>query len=133
MRLEADTLKLVNAANGLGDDIHLLVAGSDCAAVATEASRIQCVAKVLLADYDVYRHHLAENLADLVIELGAKYEHILAATSSVGKNFMPRDAALLDVAQISDIIRGESANTFVRPIYAGNTVAIVQLLIASKF
>lgn len=124
--LKPDTLKLVNAANGLGGDIHLLVAGADCAAVATEASGLQGVAKVLLADNDAYRNHLAENLADLVIELGAKYEHILAASSSVGKNFMPRVAALLDVAQISDIIRVESSDTFVRPIYAGNAIATVQ-------
>ena len=131
-QLKADTLKLVCAATDISGDIHLLVAGADCEKVAKQASEIQGVRKVLLADNPVYQHHLAETLADLVLELSGNYEHILAASSSVGKNFMPRVAALLDVAQISDIIRVESPDIFVRPIYAGNAIATVQSIDVTK-
>ena len=125
-QLKTETHKLMHAASQLGDDIHLLVAGSGCEAVAEHAAKIDGVSKVLLADNAEYAQQMAENIADLVTELGQGYSHILAAATTTGKNFMPRVAALLDVAQISDIIKVESADTFVRPIYAGNAIATVQ-------
>ncbi len=130
--LKADTLKTVAAAQAIGGDIHILVAGSNCAAVAEQAAKVNGVSKVLVADNAAYEHQLAENVAALVLELAGEYEHILATALSIGKNFMPRVAALLDVAQISDIIAVESADTFVRPIYAGNAIATVQSLDAKK-
>ena len=95
-------------------------------AVAEAAAQIDGVAKVLVADNAAYKHQLAENTADLVLELAGDYSHVVAAATTTGKNFMPRVAALLDVAQISDIIGVESEDTFVRPIYAGNAIATVQ-------
>lgn len=130
--LKADTLKTVAAAQVIGGDIHLLVAGSNCAAVAEQAAKVNGVSKVLVADNAAYEHQLAENVSALVLELAGDYEHIIATALSIGKNFMPRVAALLDVAQISDIIAVESADTFVRPIYAGNAIATVQSLDAKK-
>lgn len=124
--LKSETHKLVTAASKMGDELHVLVAGSGCAAVAGQAAAIQGVAKVLVADNGAYGHQLAENISALVVELGKGYSHVLAAATTTGKNFMPRVAALLDVAQISDIIDVESADTFVRPIYAGNAIATVQ-------
>ena len=126
--LKADTLKTVAAAQAIGGDIDVLVAGSNCQAVAEAAAKINGVNKVLVADNGAYEHQLAENISLLVTELAANYSHILAAALTTGKNFMPRVAALLDVAQISDIIAVESADTFVRPIYAGNAIATVQSL-----
>jgi electron transfer flavoprotein alpha subunit len=130
--LKADTLKTVAAAQAIGGDIHLLVAGSNCSAVAEQAAKVNGVSKVLVADNAAYEHQLAENVSALVLELAGDYEHIIATALSIGKNFMPRVAALLDVAQISDIIAVESADTFVRPIYAGNAIATVQSLDAKK-
>ena len=117
--LKADTLKTVAAAQAIGGDIHLLVAGSNCQSVAQEATKVNGVSKVIVADNAAYEHQLAENISLLVTELSGDYDHILATALTTGKNFMPRVAALLDVAQISDIIAVESADTFVRPIYAG--------------
>ncbi|WP_339720235.1 FAD-binding protein [uncultured Paraglaciecola sp.] len=125
-QLKTETHKLIHAASQLGGDIHLLVAGSGCEAVAQQASKIEGVSKVLLADNAEYAQQMAENIADLVTELGKDASHVLAAATTTGKNFMPRVAALLDVAQISDIIKVESTDTFVRPIYAGNAIATVQ-------
>jgi electron transfer flavoprotein alpha subunit len=125
-QLKTETHKLMFAASQIGDDIHLLVAGFGCEAVATQASKIDGVSKVLLADSAEYAQQMAENIADLVTELGKDASHILSAATTTGKNFMPRVAALLDVAQISDIIKVESADTFLRPIYAGNAIATVQ-------
>lgn len=125
-QLKTETHKLVHAASQLGGDIHLLVAGFGCDAVAAQAAKIDGVSKVLLADSAEYSHQMAENLADLVTELGQNASHILAAATTTGKNFMPRVAALLDVAQISDIIKVESSDTYQRPIYAGNAIATVQ-------
>ena len=125
-QLKTETHKLMFAARELGDDIHLLVAGAGCEAVAAHAAKIDGVTKVLLADNAEYEQQMAENIAELVTELGKDFTHILAAATTTGKNFMPRVAALLDVAQISDIIKVESADTFVRPIYAGNAIATVQ-------
>ncbi len=130
--LKADTLKTVAAAQAIGGDIHLLVAGSNCANVAEEAAKVNGVSKVFIADNPAYEHQLAENVSLLVTELAADYDHILATALTTGKNFMPRVAALLDVAQISDIIAVESADTFVRPIYAGNAIATVQSLDSKK-
>lgn len=125
-QLKSETAKLVNAATQIGGDVHVLVAGHQCNELAAQAAKIDGVNKVLVTDNEAYAHQLAENVADLVLELGKDYDHILACASTTGKNFMPRVAALLDVAQISDIIGVESADTFVRPIYAGNAIATVQ-------
>jgi electron transfer flavoprotein alpha subunit len=124
--LKGETHKVVQAASAIGGDITVLVAGADCAAAANEAAAITGVSKVLLADNAAFEHQLAENVAALVAELGKDYSHILAAATTSGKNFLPRVAALLDVAQISDVIAIESADTFVRPIYAGNAIATVK-------
>ena len=124
--LKTETHKLVNAAQKMGGDIHVLVAGEGCQAVADAAAQIDGVAKVLVADNVAYKHQLAENTAELVLELAGDYSHVVAAATTTGKNFMPRVAALLDVAQISDIIGVESEDTFVHPIYAGNAIATVQ-------
>jgi electron transfer flavoprotein alpha subunit len=130
--LKTETHKLVNAAQKMGGDIHVLVAGEGCQAVAEAAAQIEGVAKVIVADNAAYKHQLAENTADLVVELASDYSHVVAAATTTGKNFMPRVAALLDVAQISDIIGVESEDTFVRPIYAGNAIATVQSSDAKK-
>ncbi len=124
--LKSETAKLVHAAQQLGSEINVLVAGYQCAEVAQAAAQIAGVNQVLVADNAVYTHQMAENIASLVSELAVDYSHILAAATTTGKNFMPRVAALNDVAQISDIIAVESADTFVRPIYAGNAIATVQ-------
>ncbi len=116
----------------MGGDITLLVAGHQCQAVAEEAAKVNGVTKVLVADNAAYEHQLAENVSLLVVELASNYDHIVATALSIGKNFMPRVAALLDVAQISDIIAVESSDTFVRPIYAGNAIATVQSLDEKK-
>lgn len=124
--LKTETNKLVHAALGAGSDIVVLVVGSACAGVADAAAKISGVSKVILADNEAYMHQLPENVADLVLSLAADYTHIFAAATTTGKNFMPRVAALLNVAQISDVIKVESEDTFVRPIYAGNAIATVQ-------
>ena len=130
--LKAETLKTVNAAQKIGGDITLLVAGYNCQNAVEAASKVNAVSKVLVCDNAAYEHQLAENVSLLVTELAADYEHILATALTTGKNFMPRVAALLDVAQISDIIDVESSDTFVRPIYAGNAIATVQSLDSKK-
>ena len=117
------TFNVLAAAKAIGGDIDVLVAGEGCASAAESVSKADGVAKVLLA---AYAHHLAENLSLLVADLGKNYSHILTSAGTTGKDFLPRVAALLDVAQLSDIIRVESADTFVRPIYAGNAIATVQ-------
>ncbi len=125
--IKAPTLVTVAAAQAIGaGDIEVLVAGAGCGAAAEAASKIAGVSKVLVADNAVYDHAVAENVAALIAEIGGNYSHILAPTTSAGKNFMPRAAALLDVAQISDISGVVSEDTFERPIYAGNAIATVQ-------
>ncbi len=124
--LKSSTLNALAAATEIGNDINLLVAGSECGTVAEAAKQIPCVSKVLLANKTGYENALAENLGNLVAELGANYSHILAAATTNGKNFMPRVAALLDVSQISDISAVTSEDTFERPIYAGNCIATVK-------
>ncbi|WP_334130361.1 electron transfer flavoprotein subunit alpha/FixB family protein [Sneathiella sp.] len=126
------TLNAVTAATKLGGDVHVLVAGSGCAAVADEAAKVAGVAKVLLADDALYANSLAENTAALIVSLAGSYDAIVAAATTAGKNILPRVAALLDVAQISEITQVVSADTFVRPIYAGNAMATVQSSDAKK-
>ena len=125
-RVKAATLNTITAAKELADDVVVLVAGSGCQAVADAVSKVQPVNKVLLADNPNYEHQMAENIAALVAELAEGYTHILAAATTTGKNVMPRAAALLDVAQISEIIKVKSEDTFIRPIYAGSALATVQ-------
>ncbi len=130
--LGAATLNTVTAAQKIGGDIHVLVAGAGCGAVAEAAAKVAGVSKVLLADNAAYANQLPENVAPLIAELGKGYSHVLAAATTNGKNFLPRVAALLDVDQISEIIAVESADTFKRPIYAGNAIATVQSSAAVK-
>ena len=124
--LKGATLNTVAAAMAIGGDIDILVAGSDCGAVAEAASQIPGVSNVLLADKEAYKNCLAENISILVTELAENYTHLLAPATTNGKNFMPRVAAKLDVSQISDISAVISEDTFERPIYAGNCIATVQ-------
>ncbi|MCW5731361.1 MAG: FAD-binding protein [Alphaproteobacteria bacterium] len=120
------TLNAVAAAQKLGGDVHVLVAGKDARPAADAAAKIAGVAKVLLADDAAYANQLAENLAPLLVSLAKGYKALLAPATTSGKNVLPRVAALLDVAQISDIVKVEDADTFVRPIYAGNAMATVK-------
>ena len=119
------TLNAITAAAKLGET-HVLVAGHDCRAVADQAAKIEGVAKVLLADAEPLAHGLAEIVAPLVAALAKTHSHVIAASNTMGKNILPRAAALLDVAQISDVVDIASPDTFVRPIYAGNALATVQ-------
>ncbi|AJP56888.1 electron transfer flavoprotein subunit beta [Pandoraea vervacti] len=124
--LKAATLNTVTAALQCGEDVHVLVAGSNAKAAAEAAAQIAGVKQVLLAEATYFGDGLAENIADEVVSLAGAYSHILAPATAYGKNIAPRVAALLDVAQISDITKVESADTFERPIYAGNAIATVQ-------
>ena len=124
--LKTATLNAVAAAGAMGGDVDILVAGAGCGAVADAAAQVPGVSKVICADNGAYEHQLAENVSLLVAELGADYDNLLAPSTANGKNIMPRVAALLDVGQISDILTVESADTFKRPIYAGNVIATVQ-------
>ena len=126
--LKAATLNTVTAAARLGGDIHVLVAGAGCGAAAEAASRLAGVAKVKVADAAAYAEQGAENVAALLVDVikAGGYSHVLAPATTFGKNILPRVAALLDVAQISEIVAIESADTFVRPIYAGNALATVK-------
>jgi electron transfer flavoprotein alpha subunit len=126
------TLNAITAAARVGDDIHVLVAGAQCAKVSEQAARVAGVTRVLAADAAHYGHALAENLAALIVKVAGQYSHIVAPATTTAKNVMPRVAALLDVAQISDVIAVESADTFVRPIYAGNVLATVRSADAIK-
>jgi electron transfer flavoprotein alpha subunit len=124
--LNGATLNVVAAAQKIGGDVTVLVAGSGAQAVADAAAKVAGVSKVLLADDAAYANQLAENVAKIVAELGKGYTHILAASTTTGKNILPRAAALLDVSMITDIIAVEGPKTFKRPIYAGNAIATVQ-------
>jgi electron transfer flavoprotein alpha subunit len=127
-RLNPAVLTTLDAAKQIGGDIDILVAGHNCSAAADEAAKADGVAKVLKADDPAYSHFLAENMAALIVEQvkTGGYSHVLAPATTTGKNILPRVAALLDMQQISDIIGIESADTFIRPIYAGNAIATVQ-------
>src|SRR5271165_816230 len=122
------TLSTLTAARALGGDIHVLVAGAGVAAAGEAAARIEGAAKVLAADDAIYAHALPEPIADLIAGLAPSYSHVLAPATTFGKNVLPRAAALLDVAQVSDIIAVVSPDTFKRPIYAANAIATVQSL-----
>lgn len=124
--LKAATLNTITAALEIGGDIHILVAGANCNGAAQQAASLQGISLVKVADAAHYESHTAENLTALVIAHVAGYSHILAPATTFGKNLMPRVAAMLDVAQISEITTVESADTFVRPIYAGNALATVK-------
>src|SRR5579883_526924 len=124
--LKSATLNTVAAASAIGGEIHVLVAGANAKPAAEAAAKVGGVAKVLLAEDAASEHLLAEDLAALVVKLAPQYSHVLAPASAFGKNVMPRVAALLDVAQISDISGVVSPDTFIRPIYAGNALVTVQ-------
>ncbi|PIE47503.1 MAG: electron transfer flavoprotein subunit alpha [Gammaproteobacteria bacterium] len=124
--LKKATLNTITAATQMGGDVHVLVAGSGCQSVADEAAKVAGVSKVLLADNAAYANQLAENVSLLVTELAGDYSHVVASATTTGKNFMPRVAALLNVSMISDITAVVDANTFDRPIYAGNATATVK-------
>lgn len=124
--LKSATLATVTAATQMVGDVHLLVAGADCQAVAEQAAKVAGVSKVLVADNAAYANQLAENVSLLVKDLAAGYSHIVAPATTTGKNFLPRVAALLDVSMVSDITAVVDANTFERPIYAGNAIATVK-------
>ena len=124
--LKDATNKALTAAKAIGADVHVLVAGQDCKAVAEAAAKLDGVNKVLLAEAPAYAHMLAEPMAALIVALAGAYESIVAPATTSGKNFMPRVAALLDVMQISDIIKVDAPDTFERPIYAGNAIQTVR-------
>ena len=124
--LNPATLNTIAAASQIGGDIHVLVAGSGCGAVADAAAAVAGVAKVMVADAAEYENGIAENMVPLLVGLTDGYSHLLAPATTYGKNILPGVAAMKDVAQISDIIRVDSADTFQRPIYAGNALATVQ-------
>ncbi|QOT77379.1 electron transfer flavoprotein subunit alpha/FixB family protein [Cupriavidus basilensis] len=124
--IKAATLNTVTAAAQCGGDVHVLVAGANAAAAAAAAAKIAGVSKVLLADAPQFADGLAENVAEQVLAIASDYSHILAPASAYGKNILPRVAAKLDVAQLSDITKVDSPDTFERPIYAGNAISIVQ-------
>lgn len=126
------TLNVIAAARKIDSDVHLLVAGTDCSGAADKAAKIHGIAKVLKCDAPELSHRLAENMAPVIVNLSEGYSHILAPASTFGKNVMPRAAALLDTQQISDIIAVIDADTFERPIYAGNAIATVKSSDAKK-
>ena len=124
--LREQTAKAVTAAKALGGDVHVLVAGANCRGVAEAAAKIDGIAKVLLADNPSFEHMLAEPLAALIVSLAAAYDALVAPATTLGKNIMPRVAALLDVMQVSDITKVVAPDTFERPIYAGNAIQTVR-------
>jgi electron transfer flavoprotein alpha subunit len=124
--LKPATLNTVSAARKLGESVTVLVAGHQCRAAAESAAKVQGVAKVVLCEAVHYDHQLAEDLAALVASFAREYTHVLAPATTFGKNLLPRVAALLDVGQVSDIVAVEGAETFIRPIYAGNALATVR-------
>ena len=124
--LKPATHHTMTAAAQLGDDIHVLIAGHDCESVAKEAAAFKAVKKVLLLNSSEFSHPLAENIAPLIAELGKQYDTILTAATTFGKNILPRAAALLDLSMIADVIKIISADTFERPLYAGNAIIAFQ-------
>ncbi|MEC5216665.1 electron transfer flavoprotein alpha subunit [Actimicrobium sp. GrIS 1.19] len=130
--LKGSTLNTITAAIACGGDVHVLIAGHNCNAAAAAAAQIAGVAKVLMADAAAFADGLAENVAEQALALAPAYSHILAPATAYGKNIAPRVAARLDVGQISEITKVDAADTFERPIYAGNAIAIVQSLDAIK-
>ncbi|MBB2684077.1 UNVERIFIED_ORG: electron transfer flavoprotein alpha subunit [Rhizobium etli] len=130
--LSDQTAKALTAASQIGSDVHILVAGKAAKAAADQAAKLSGVSKVLLAESDALANNLAEPLADLIVSLAGSYDTIVSAATSVGKTVLPRVAALIDVAQVSEIIEVVSPDTFKRPIYAGNAIQTVQASDAKK-
>ena len=126
LNLKSFSLNTINAAAKIDTEIHVLVAGNKCENVSKEVAAIPLVKKVLQSESPNYENYLAENLTPLVVKMSDKYTHIIASANTFGKNFMPRVAAILDTSQISDVIKINSPDTFVRPIYAGNAFATVK-------
>jgi len=124
--LKVFTLNAITAASKLNADVHVLIAGTKCEKVAKELANVSSVKKVLLCDSPYYESYLAENLSPLVIKLSENYTHILTSANTFGKNLMPRIAAALDISQVSDVIKINDNDTFIRPIYAGNAFATVK-------
>ena len=118
--VKGSSLNTITAAKKIDKSVHAIVLGENCSKVADQISKCEGIEEVFIVDNNIYKNHIAENIAPIIVELASKYSHILAPSSTFGKNIMPRIAALLDVAQISDIISVESSDTFIRPIYAGN-------------
>ena len=118
--LKLSSLNTITAAKKIDKSVHAIILGENCSKVAEELSKCQDIEEIFISENNIYKNHIAENIAPIIVELASKYSHILAPSSTFGKNIMPRIAALLDVAQISDIISVESSDTFIRPIYAGN-------------
>lgn len=131
--LNSSTLNCLAAAGELNSDIHLLVAGHQVSSVIEAAKSVLNVAKVLVADAEQYAHHTAENIAELVTSIACTYSHIMVSATTFGKNMLPRAAAMLDMSQISEIVSVESENTFIRPIYAGNALAMIKSSDTIKF
>ena len=125
-KLKTFSLNAINAASKIDTEIHVLVAGNKCENVCKEVATVPLVKKVLQSDSSNYQNYLAENLTPLVVKLAENYTHIVTSANTFGKNFMPRVAAALDTSQVSDIIKVNSPDTFVRPIYAGNAFATVK-------
>ena len=125
-KLKPFTLNAITAGSNIDKEMHVLVAGTNCENVSKEVANIALVKKVLWCDSPNYQNYLPENLAPLVIKVSEKYDHIIASANTFGKNFMPRVAASLDISQVSDVIKINSPDTFVRPIYAGNAFATVK-------
>ncbi len=125
-KLKPFTLNAITAASQIDNEVHVLVAGSSCDDVSKETASVHLVKKVLVCDSPNYQNYLPENLAPLVAKVAQNYDHVVASANTFGKNFMPRVAAALDVSQVSDIIKVNSPDTFVRPIYAGNAFATVK-------
>lgn len=125
-QLNEATSRVLTAATQLGGEVHVLIAGADCAGVADQTAALDGVAKVLVADAESLATHLAEPMADLIVSLASDYDAVLAPASAFGKNILPRAAALLDVMQVSDVIEVVDATTFKRPIYAGNAIETVK-------
>jgi electron transfer flavoprotein alpha subunit len=130
--LKDATSKALTAAKAIGADVHVLVAGNGCKVVAEAAAKLDGVKKVLLAEAPAYEHMLAEPIATLIVSLAGPYDAIVAPATTSGKNFMPRVAALLDVMQVSDVIKVDGPDTFERPIYAGNAIQTVRALDPKK-
>ena len=118
--LKLSSLNTITAAKKIDKSVHAIILGENCSKVAEELSKCQDIEEIFISENNIYKNHIAENIAPTIVELANKYSHILAPSSTFGKNIMPRIAALLDVAQISDIISVENNDTFIRPIYAGN-------------
>ena len=130
--VKGSSLNTITAAKKIDKSVHAIVLGENCSKVADQISKCEGIEEVFIVDNNIYKNHIAENIAPIIVELASKYSHILAPSSTFGKNIMPRIAALLDVAQISDIMSVENSDTFIRPIYAGNANLKLQSIDSKK-